>query len=139
MPLLLGLKKQHFNVKFWNWGPKTIFHNLPSAKFVLRNHSTLLPSALLHQDRKEMLHNNTHILQFYRVRNVVQHHKLQLYRVCTVTQTFQSFLMLHNTTHILELYTVSKCCSIPHTRVLQSQKCCSIQYHRYFTVLQSQK
>ena len=33
---LRQVKKQYENVIFWNWGPKTMLHNLLSARFVIQ-------------------------------------------------------------------------------------------------------
>ena len=42
------VNKQHYNVKFGNWGPKTIWHNLLTAQlFSLKNHSTLIYNTAL--------------------------------------------------------------------------------------------
>ena len=49
-------------MKFWNWDPETISHNLPSARFIsLKNHSTLkLSNSFLKKCRK--LATITHLL-----------------------------------------------------------------------------
>ena len=40
---LRQVKKQHFKVKFWNWGPSTIWPIMTCFQFFpLKNHSTLL-------------------------------------------------------------------------------------------------
>ena len=38
---LRQVKRQHYEMKFWNWGPTTIWHNMESEAFFL-NHFTLL-------------------------------------------------------------------------------------------------
>ena len=36
-------KRQHWDVKFWNWGPTTIWHSIECVAFFFsQNHSTLL-------------------------------------------------------------------------------------------------
>ena len=36
------VEKQLLKGEFWNWAPITIWHNLPGALFLSKNHSTLL-------------------------------------------------------------------------------------------------
>ena len=45
---LRQVKKQHFKVKFWNWGPLTIWPYLTSARF--KNNSTQLHTLQKHKN-----------------------------------------------------------------------------------------